>query len=543
MRLLFLIFAIISSSCAKISPENIVKQKQKDFVQKQIYKEQIDTKNKSRFYNIDLLDINKTSKFSENCIQINKINILDIRVFKIKDINKILDRYLNRCNTISDLKNLTNEITNKYIKKGYTTSKAYLKIQDLSDGVLDISILEGKVEKVLADDINMVNLYNGYKGRILNLRDLEVALQQGERLQSQALKMELIPSSLDEHTIIKVSNSSDKNRIYGNIGINNYGFKKTGKYQIYNNFNLENPFKINDILNLNLNFTNKVFKSNDNTLGASISYSVPYERFLFDIYYNYSNYEQINNDEFGTIFKTDGSNNSKGINLSYKAFHSLDHTLEFILRYDNKKSKNFLNNIKLDLQSYSSSSLGIGFRHSYKGGEFDYYSQLLTHKGVDGSKDKEASAKIYYDKYVVDLGFNRYFNTDNYLKYNFYLRGQYSNDELFGSDEISMGGIYSVRGFKNTGLSGSSGFYTRNELSVQYKIKDAIFMPYLAVDYGYVKKDKNSIFGKITGSSIGSRIYLDRLNLELFYNIPLRDTDYTKEHSSKFFGFNIVYNY
>ncbi|WP_172658213.1 ShlB/FhaC/HecB family hemolysin secretion/activation protein [Campylobacter blaseri] len=242
MRYLLLISIVISLSYAAFSPEKIINQKQKDFIEKQIYKEKKSNENikNNTFYDVELLDTNSITKDNKNCIQINNINILDMTVFKKSEFNKILDRYLNKCNTINELTNLTNEITNRYIQKGYITSKAYIKPQDLSDGVLDINILEGKVEKVIEDNINMVNLYNGYDGRMLNLRDLEVALQQGERLQSQNLNLELIPSSKPSYTVVKVSNTSDKNRFYGNVGINNYGTKKTGKYQIYNNFNLEN---------------------------------------------------------------------------------------------------------------------------------------------------------------------------------------------------------------------------------------------------------------------------------------------------------------
>ncbi len=417
------------------------------------------------------------------------------------------------------------------------------KLQDLRDGIVDIDVIEGKIEKIINENINISNLFTSYEDKILNLRDLEVVIQQAERLRSQNLDLQLIPGTKVGYTIVKIVNSGNLKSYSGNLGINNYGTKKTGKYQIYNSFNYENLFGINDILDLNINSTDNFLKNNDNTYGTSLNYSLPYERFLFNIFYSYSNYKQINGDEFNDLFQSDGNNDSLGLDISYKLYHNLNHTIELLLNGQKKETENLLNDVRLDLQSYSSSSLGWGIKHSYRGDSFDYYSKFLINQGLSGQVDEYAKQEIDFTKYVLDLGFNKYFDTSNNLKYNFYLRGQSSDNNLFGTEEISMGGVYSVRGFNDTGLSGNKGFYTRNELSVQYTLADYIVVPYLGLDYGYVTKNENNVGGNIAGSALGTRVYWENINFELFYNLPLKDAENTKDESSNFFGFNLVYNY
>lgn len=96
----------------------------------------------------------------------------------------------------------------------------------------------------------------------------------------------------------------------------------------------ENLFDINDIVNLNINTTDNIIKNNNNTLGTSVSYSFPIYRALFNFDYTYSNYKQLNKDEFNDNFQSDGNNHSFGIGVSYKLFHTKRDTLELFSDFE-----------------------------------------------------------------------------------------------------------------------------------------------------------------------------------------------------------------
>lgn len=513
--------------------------------QRKIYLEQqkVNSIKKNTIIDKKLLNLKNVLK-NNNCIYIRKINIIGVKLFNKARFNTLIEEYVNKCNTINELSNLKDKISNIYIDEGYITSRAYIKPQNLSNGIIDIHIMEGKINKILAKNINISNLYKPSKEKNLNLKDLEIVIQQAERLKSQSLNLKLIPAKEKiGYSDIQIENLKNDNTFYGNISSNNFGNKKTGKYQISANFNYENLFNINDIATVSINSTDNIFQSNDNNLGNSISYSFPLYKFLFKINFNHFRYKQLNKDEFNNLFQSNGETNSFALDLNYKLFYSKQHTLDIESSFSHKKTKNSLNNTNLEIQTYDLSVLNLGLKHSYLSNTYDYYSKISLSKGLKilGEKNSFANHKADFLKYILDLQFNKYFK--NNFKYNLALRAQYSNDYLFGTEEISMGGPYSVRGFKNTGLVGNSGFYTRNEISYIFNLNNIKFIPYIGIDYGYVKEDKNNIFGDIVGSVLGNKFMYKKLFIDIFYTIPIKNNDYTKNDSDNFFGINFSYNY
>lgn len=85
--------------------------------------------------------------------------------------------------------------------------------------------------------------------------------------------------------------------------------------------------------------------------------------------------------------------------------------------------------------------------------------------------------------------------------------------------------------------------YLRNELAPTYTFDKVNISPYFAVDYGYVEENENNIYGTIVGGTIGSRVVWKDINFDIFYSIPLKDSEFTKDESSSFVGLNMIYFY
>ena len=69
-------------------------------------------------------------------------------VFKQKDFDKIITPYLNRPLTITELFQVRSEITKLYVDQGYITSGAFIPAQKFKDGVVEIKVVEGKLEDI-----------------------------------------------------------------------------------------------------------------------------------------------------------------------------------------------------------------------------------------------------------------------------------------------------------------------------------------------------------------------------------------------------------
>jgi hemolysin activation/secretion protein len=90
---------------------------------------------------------------------------------------------------------------------------------------------------------------------------------------------------------------------------------------------------------------------------------------------------------------------------------------------------------------------------------------------------------------------------------------QLSNNNLFGSEQISIGGYTTVRGFREQNIAGEKGFYWRNKLqfnlgsilpktaisSNQHFNKTKI-EPF--IDFGYIRQNFNNNASSLSGTGL-----------------------------------------
>lgn len=500
-----------------------------------------------------------TDRNEIECIQIKVINIRGSTLFDTDSFDNIKKPYLNHCNGLSNLTNLLNKITNMYIDKGYVTSRAYLKQQDLSDGTVDIDILEGKIEKIAFVNIQPLNFMNIYENEILNLRDLEVEIQQRDRLRSYDYNFQLIPGTQQGYSIVKIIANNINSPFYGTFSTNNFGSASTGKNQIALNTNYENLFGFDDIISLNFNTTNNIFKSHNYAKGVSVNYSFPIRRFLFDINYLYSKFNILSKNEFSNDIIIFGNSNTVSCKSNYKLYHGEKHSLELNGAYTRKENKNYLTiftdegsgnlistTTSLTQQSYVLANAMVGIKHIYQIYGLNYYTNFNIIQGLAKQSriDNEIPQNSEFIKYELELSFAKHFEMRYEPTYNFSLMGQITNKNVFATDEISIGGPYSVRGFNSAEIYGEKGFYIRNDFSLNSNIQNFRFSPYIGLDYGYIAHFKDyTQKANILGSTVGFKSSYNDIFMDLFYNRPLADNPHIKQLNSSFTGFTFSLNF
>lgn len=106
--------------------------------------------------------------------------------------------------------------------------------------------------------------------------------------------------------------------------------------------------------------------------------------------------------------------------------------------------------------------------------------------------------------------------------------GRTTPDRLYASEQLSVGGQYSVRGFKEQYLSGNRGGYWRNELTWQWMTVPGVgaFSATGALDTGHVMRQEGiSDGGTLTGASVGLELAGRRLSQSLTLGLPLSYPD------------------
>lgn len=88
---------------------------------------------------------------------VRKIKVTGSTIFSSKDITPIIQRFEGRSLTLEELRGVANAITQLYLNQGYITSRAILPDQKITDGVVQIRVIEGSLEQIEVEGTRRVN--------------------------------------------------------------------------------------------------------------------------------------------------------------------------------------------------------------------------------------------------------------------------------------------------------------------------------------------------------------------------------------------------
>jgi len=481
---------------------------------------------------------------TKNCFDIEKIIYHDNKVLDDDDFNSITRLYENRCLTQQNIHNLLKRVTNKYMSQGYITSQAYLKEQDLSSKILHVNLLEGKVSEIYINNLQSMEAVTSFpniKDSILNLRDIEMGLEQINRLYRNKATLNLKAAKEVGYSDVYINNQENK-PIFTIASINNNGSESTGKsvgsLQLY----IENIFGLNSQFSIGLN---GALKQSDEkkSRGYSLELSIPYGYFLFSSGYRQYLYRStIYGDNDNYI--SSGESSSYFHNLAYTTYRDAKTTVKMNFGLDIKQNLNFIANELIKISSIKLTVAKIELDISHKINNTKLSSIFTLHQGLslfDPIKESDNKyKKAEFRKYTAYISANSYFDLFNVpLNLSSSLSGQYSNDKLYSPELFSMGGFYSVRGFSNMGYYGEIGSYIHNDLTYYTSLsvfgKNFMSSFYIGLDGGVVEYDKG-VFKHMIGSGFGSKMSLNNFSVSLDFGIPLyaHDPIAEEEFSSSF---------
>ena len=140
-RKIFLLSILIFSFSYAVDEIDIEKRRQ----------EQQDFDNLIRNQNFSVLKNNEDNGQKNLILNVDSIVLEGNTIFKDFQIDAILRRYIGKNKNIYAL---INELENKYIERGYVTTKVGLNTEksDFDNGNISLFVLEGKIDKVFYDN-------------------------------------------------------------------------------------------------------------------------------------------------------------------------------------------------------------------------------------------------------------------------------------------------------------------------------------------------------------------------------------------------------
>lgn len=90
-------------------------------------------------------------------ILVRKVEVVGSTIFTPQEINPIVQPLEGRSVNLEELQKAADAITQLYLNKGYITSRAVLVNQVITDGVVQIRVIEGRLEKIQIEGTRRLN--------------------------------------------------------------------------------------------------------------------------------------------------------------------------------------------------------------------------------------------------------------------------------------------------------------------------------------------------------------------------------------------------
>ena len=403
-------------------------------------------------------------------VLINNIVVEGVTVFTPEQIDDITSEYLGRELSLADFQEVAGKITDAYRAKGYLTTIAYLIPQKVEGNVLRIGVAEGRVGNINVSgnkhfntklllkyiDLKRDELFN-YDALRKNLnyinehpdRNARVVLEKGER-----------PRDTDVN--VKVE---DKLPIHAAVGYNNYNSRYVNRNKFLMELRATNFLGMDDIATAEVQ------------LGATGQFQLYSARYLLPLDTKLkfgASYMFVDQDlgEEVEELNIKGRGHIASFYYNYKLIDNDNFTMSVSPGFDFKEIENEVLGVVLSEDNMRVAKLGFDFDISDLYGGRTLITQEFSY-GIPGfmggledndSKASRAGSGGQFFKTVMNAARIQSLPFDSSLV----LKGsvQYSPDNLVSTEQYTIGGFTTVRGYPVSEEVGDNGYNASTELYI-----------------------------------------------------------------------------
>jgi hemolysin activation/secretion protein len=403
-------------------------------------------------------------------VNVKRVEVLGSTVFSPQELEAAVASFIGKEATFEELLAIRAAITHLYTDQGYTTSGAFLPAQDLTDGVVKIQVVEGAIEKMEIE--GLTRLRSAYvRSRLnlatqtpVNLRRLEEALQllqlnplikavQAELSTGTAPGLSVLTLNVKEAQPYTAAFTVE-NRDSPSVG----EIRGTAEIAHNNLLGFGDRFSFNYGVSPGINTYNLgyEFPVNPRDGTVSISYGSSSSRIVEQPFADLDISADAYNFSLGfrqPIVRTPKSEFTVGVSLDLRQsqtylFENLPYS--FSLGPDNGKSKLTVLRLNQDWINRSTTRV-LAARSQFSLG-LNALGATDNETGVDG----QFTSWLGQFQWVEALGVNTIFLAR--------AAAQFSFDSLLPIEQFSMGGVETVRGYRQNQRVADNGIVSSLEL-------------------------------------------------------------------------------
>lgn len=466
-------------------------------------------------------------------------------VLEEEELKAILKNYRDRSLTFADLLELETKLTKLYTSNGYINSGVVIPSQNVSQGVVTIQAIEGRVEEInvnvngrLKESYIRSRLSRGTKSP-LNIEELQEALQ--------LLQLNPLVESLNAELSVGLSRDRwalDVDVNQGNafdpvLFVNNSRTPSVGSVQRGLELNHNNVLGYADRFSF-------VFKNTDGSNDFDTSYTIPVNSLdgTVGLRYRYVDSDIIEGD-FDDL-DIESQTDEIELTLRQPVFLSAnsESTQELALGLEFSRQSN---EVSLQDEPFPELSPGADENGETKISALRFFQDWTrrTRKDVLAARSQFSLGLDIFDATVnegdPDGEFVSWRGQVQWLRQlasssniNLLLRSdiQLSGDDLVPLERFSLGGVDSVRGYRQDALLGDSGLFVSAEVRIpfyRWNRRQSSLSAIPFVDFGTSWSNSENINqDEDTVVSFGMGLQLDlsdMLRARLDYGIPLVDVE------------------
>jgi hemolysin activation/secretion protein len=374
--------------------------------------------------------------------------------------------------SLTQLNAAARRITAYYRSQGFAVARAYLPAQDITDGAITISIIEGRIsshkinnQSLLSDERAQAYLGQVKDGDVIKSDQIDrglLLLQDTPGVSTSRATLQPGASVGTSELLIEVNPAKPYS---GNVVLDNYGSRYTGEYRVAGTFNVVSPLKIGD------QFTVNALTAGQNLSFARLAYQLPVGSDGLKLGAAYSDVHYKLGKEFEAL-QAHGTATSASVFAAYPFVRSQFKNLNGTVALEDKRLKDYVDGTatftpkKVTVTSFG---LSGSLQDALGGGGITGMdlSLILGKLSIDSPTAlaiDAASAQSNGSYTRMTYGLNRLqrFTDSTFLSVS--LSGQTANKNLDSSEKFSLGGINGVRAYPQGEASGDEGLRGTVEL-------------------------------------------------------------------------------
>lgn len=458
-------------------------------------------------------------------IAVKAIHVSGSSAFAAGELEALVADLTGSEHTLAELNAGAARITAYYRERGYVVARAYLPAQEIKDGVVVISIMEGHIGKQHVSNQSRLSdeRVNGYlsgikSGDVLQAEPINRALlllnhvtgvggaratlQPGASVGTSDLAIELDPSA--PYT--------------ANIELDNYGNRYTGEHRLGGELALNSPLKIGDQLTL------RALTSDRNMTYARIAYQIPVGGSGFRLGAAYFDTSYRLGKEFATL-QAHGTATSTSLFAVYPFIRSLDNNLAGTFTWEEKKlgdrtdvpfttSDKSVQLVNFGLTGNHQDALGgagmTSFDLALVSGRLSMDAGSLV-ADIASAKSNGAFTSLTYNVNRLQR-----LTDTNLLSIAF--SGQQASKNLNSSEKFSLGGVSSVRAYPQGEGNGDQGWLVNLELRHNFApmVQGVMFYDTGSADVNRNQFAASANTRNISGAGVGANANLADVQIKAY---------------------------